>query len=84
MRTYFPNNASAMPPSKALQKAYDYDESNNLIYEGWALPAKDTSDLVWCIKKYTYDGSNLTAEQWANGNTDFVNSWDDRASGTYV
>lgn len=56
---------------------YDYDGSNNLIYQGWGIgkdnPGTDTNH--WIVAKYTYDGNNITRVQAL---TDV--NWDDRAS----
>jgi len=68
------------PPNLALIKAYDYDVGGNLIYEGWAVPGTATSAAAWSIRKNSYTGSNLTLTQWANGNSAFVNVWDNRAT----
>ena len=44
-----------------------------------------TSGAYWAIKKFTYNGSSqLTQVQWANGNTQQVSKWDDRATLTYL
>jgi len=62
----------------------DYDSSNNLIYLGSAKSGTATSSALWRIKKLTYDSSNnLTNIQLADGNDDFDNVYDDRASLSY-
>ena len=74
------------PPKVTYTKRYDYDGSNNQIYEGWAdnsVASPLTSAAVWAIKKKTYTGSNKTIEQWADGNSQEDNAWDQRASLTY-
>lgn len=62
----------------------DYDGEGNLIYQGEAEAGSAKSSPVWAIKKFTYDGNGALIDvQWANGSTDKVNIWDDRASLTY-
>lgn len=84
MAIFPPKQNLTAPPANAYQKLYAYDGSNNLIYEGWALPGAASSDAKWAICKYTYSGSNQTGGQWANGSTEEVNIWDNRASLTYL
>ena len=61
-----------------------YDASNNLEYVGTAFPGTATSAALWRIKNLTYDGSNnLTGVLWADGDTNYDNVWDDRASLSY-
>lgn len=71
------------PPSYPWQQAFDFVGGSNLIYEGWAGPGVATSAAGWCIRKYTYDGSNMTAVQHAGGTTTMTAIWDNRASLTY-
>ena len=62
----------------------EYDGNGNAIYIGTALPGSATTATVWQVKRLTYDGSgNMTALEWADGNDDFDNVWDDRASLNY-
>jgi len=63
--------------------AYDYDGSNNLIYQGRAVGGSSKASAVWQIKKFSYTGSNLTDIQWAGGDQAFDNVWDDRAGLSY-
>ena len=62
---------------------YDYDGSSNLIYSGTALAGSAKASPAWQIKKYTYSGSNLTDVQFADGNTQFDNIWNNRTSLSY-
>ena len=71
------------PPSVAYQKQYAYDAGGNVIYEGWAAPGIATAAPLWAIKRYTYSGSNVVAEQWAGGNACEAYIWDDRSSLNY-
>lgn len=75
--------ASDGPPETPYLVLYDYDGSNNLIYQGFATPGTATSAAAWAIKKNTFSGSNLTMSQWANGKSNQENIWDARADLTY-
>lgn len=72
------------PPQNAYIKEYAYDGSNNLIYEGWAVPGTATSAAKWTIRQYNYTGGLLTSALWADGNIAQDNVWDNRASLTYA
>lgn len=66
-------------------RAFEYNASGYVIYEGWAVSATaDKSLALWRIARYTYDGSNrLTDIEWAEGDESFTNIWDNRASLNY-
>ena len=64
-------------------QSLDYDMSGVLIYQGEAAPGTVKSSAGWSIKKFIYSGDNLVDVLWANGNTDKINIWDDRASLSY-
>lgn len=70
----------------AFTQAFDYDGNGNVIYQGWAVPKNATkSEADWRICKMTYNGSNqITDIQWADGNEEFDNVWNDRASLSYT
>jgi hypothetical protein len=60
------------------------DGQGNPIYLGLASPGTATSVSLWQIRSLTFDGqSNLTAMQYADGNPNFDNIWDDRGSLNY-
>lgn len=53
-------------------------------YIGYGPPGSLTSQAVWRILRMTYDvNDNPTVVEWANGNINFVNIWDDRAGLSY-
>lgn len=56
--------------------------SASVTYVGKALPGSETNEAVWQIKKITSVGPDLSIE-FADGNSDFDNIWDDRAGLTY-
>ena len=57
---------------------------SDLIYKGWADPGSATSSPVWRIQRMTFVGSDedLVLE-WAEGNGNFNNVWNDRAGLSY-
>lgn len=52
-------------------------------YIGKALPGTLSSSAAWRIKKLTYSGMNVTDIQFADGDTNFDNIWDNRESLNY-
>lgn len=69
----------AAPVRVALQ--FD-GESSTVNYVGEASFGAATSAAVWRIKKITYSGSSLNIT-WADGNDEYDNIWDNRASLSY-
>lgn len=66
-----------------LSLAVRVDEpSATLMYVGKAQPGTLTSAAGWQIQKL--DTSIGTTIEWADGNANFDNVWDDRASLTYI
>ena len=64
--------------------AIAYDASNNPIYVGEALEGTAKSAASWRIKKLTWDANgNCTDLQWADGNDNFDNIWDNRTTYSY-
>ena len=62
-------------------KKVDYDANGNPQYEGWAAPGSSTSSAVWRIKKIEYNtAGSTTGEVWADGNTNFDNTWDSKSA----
>jgi prepilin-type processing-associated H-X9-DG protein len=57
---------------------------DELQYHGWAEPGTATSAAGWRIAKYAWSAGNLVNILWADGNLDFDNVWDDRASLSYA
>lgn len=75
--------AGAMESQHLLKQRIEYSGSNPL-YIGLAIPGTATSAASWQIRKMTYSGSNLTQVDFADSSSDFVKSWDDRATYTYA
>lgn len=55
----------------------------NTTYIGWATPGSASSAASWKIQKITFTAGNPTAIEWADGNLNFDNIWDNRASLSY-
>lgn len=54
------------------------DESNaNIVYKGFANPGAKTDAMVWAITKVT-NTKGILSYQWADGDKNFDNSWDNR------
>jgi hypothetical protein len=69
---------------KALEKQIDDDSSDSTIcYLGEADPGSDTSDAVWRIKRIVDTGDSISVE-WADGNGNFDNVYDDREGLSYT
>lgn len=58
------------------------EPSSSVTYVGKAAISSDTSDPVWQIFKMTVSGTQ-TIITFADGNNNFDNIWDNRASLTY-
>lgn len=63
--------------------ALQLDEASaSVTYVGNATPGSVTSSAVWQVKKITITGADI-AITWADGDAEFDNVWDDRATLTY-
>lgn len=60
-----------------LQGRWAYNVSNQVEYEGYAPRGLPEGTDGWLIRKYTYDGENVTVRQSAYGN------WTARATYNY-
>ena len=85
------NNRPVMkkdPMGVPIQGLYDDsalkvdDAGGGVTYVGRAKCGAATSDAIWSIKRLTIVGADSDVE-WADGNNDFDNVWDDRAALTY-
>ena len=71
------------PTEPKKTQALDYS-SGNLIYQGKAVPGSSKASAVWRIAFFTYDvDDNLTDLQFADGNLNYDNIWNDRTSLSY-
>lgn len=69
----------------AFSEALVVDESNpNVIYRGYANPNSSQAAAVWAIKKTTTNSNgDITTTTWADGNQNFDNIWNNRATLAY-
>ena len=68
-------------PSEKI--VYDDDKTaNNKEYFGWAQLDSLEGSTVWKILRITYSGNDWTLE-YADGNSNYDNSWTNRASLSY-
>jgi len=65
------------------QQRFAYDTDNQLQYVGLALGGTITSAASWQIREFSYVASNLVSILLADGDLEFDNIWDDRASLSY-
>jgi hypothetical protein len=59
------------------------DDLDTTIYIGKAALGVINSSALWQIKRIVFSGTVATT-QWANGNANYTNTWDARASYTYT
>lgn len=73
------NRDKVYHPDLPIDKV-DANAAGQILYAGLAPRGKATSDAVWWIRKYAYDGSgNYTGSTYAEDV-----AWDDRTSATYT
>ena len=68
------------PPDR--DQATRLDDTGTVTYVGKADPGSATSAAVWSIFRMTETGDDLVIE-WADGDANPDNIWDNRASLTY-
>lgn len=71
-----------------LTRLLDYTggPGDSPVYIGYAQsasPTTPTDEAIWKIVRLTYDGDNVEAIEYADGNSKFDNVWDDRATLDY-
>lgn len=75
-------NEILMGTPLALQ--YDQDaDPPTIAYLGVAQPGASTAAAVWRIQKLTFNAGGDVVITWADGNGNFDNIWNNRASLTY-
>jgi hypothetical protein len=75
-------NGMVQTTSEGYKVRIEYS-GDNPLYAGFALPGTLTSATGWAIRKMTAVGDNITATDWASGNTKFDKVWDNRTTYTY-
>ena len=76
----FSENGS-MVTDPSVNKIIDTN-ADGYTYTGLADPGTLTSASLWQIQRYNNSGFPIVT-QWADGNADYDNVWDDRTSGSY-
>ena len=71
--------ANTFPQPRAEQ--YD-DAGGGVAYHGWAAVGTATSTGSWRIRRITTTGSDVAID-WADGNANYDNVWDNRAALSY-
>jgi len=61
----------------AYAKRVDF-VSELLLYRGEAVPGAATNTATWRIRRVTLGVDNDVTEEWADGNANFDNVWDNR------
>lgn len=56
--------------------------SANVMFTGWAEAGSLESAAAWKIRRRTFSGDDF-ADEWADGDTDYDNVWNDRTSLSY-
>lgn len=57
----------------------DFQDSGNTIYRGEATVGSLNTGAFWRIRRITISSNDQdTVIEWANGNANFINVWDDR------
>jgi len=70
----------------AAKYALKYDQDADpptVAYLGEAAPGSSAAAAVWRIQKFTFSAGGDVSSAWADGNANFDNVWDNRASLTY-
>lgn len=75
------NNDSMETRSLAMKTLVD-EASSTVTYVGEAAVGSSLSTALWRIKRLTQSGTVLLIE-WADGDSNFNNIWDNRASLSY-
>lgn len=57
--------------------------NDNLLYKGEAVVGTLNSTSLWRIRRITIGTDGDITEEWANGNANFVNVWNNRISLNY-
>ncbi|KKU98311.1 MAG: hypothetical protein UY28_C0004G0049 [Candidatus Amesbacteria bacterium GW2011_GWB1_48_13] len=67
-----------------LTQCFEYTASGDVLYWGLAQPGSLKNKPQWQILKYIYSQPKQTSDiQWADGDSEFNNVWDNRATLNY-
>jgi hypothetical protein len=77
------NSVYTVPTATVPEKSIVEEASSTVTYVGKAAPGSATGSAVWKISKYTDNGSGTLTETQADGNANYDNIWNNRASLSY-
>jgi hypothetical protein len=77
------SNTGGVVTEKTFSLAMAYTTGGDLEYVGMAEPGTSQASALWRIKKLVYSSGNLVRVLLADGNDNFDNVWNDRASLPY-
>lgn len=80
LKSYF-DGSTTIQANAALATRID-GVGGGITYVGKAVAGASTASAVWQIQRLTESGADTTV-QWADGNGNFDNIWDNRLSLTY-
>lgn len=85
MSLHINNIASRSNSQKLAGETFVIDTASSTVtYKGWAKEGSSESSDVWRIARFTFsDNNNDVKQEWANGNKQYTNAWDDRAIISY-
>jgi ribosomal silencing factor RsfS len=73
-----------MTANSSLNEASRIDESvPYVVYKGFAMPSTEGNAAAWAIQKISRQ-QDIIVYEWADGNNQFDNVWDNRYSLTYL
>lgn len=75
-----PDGSFDLPEGKNLKFLWDDTTTTDATYLGWALPGTATSAASWKIKKVDSANKQILL---ADGDSDYNNIWDNRATLSY-
>ncbi len=77
------SGGSSTPAEAAVLLEYDR-VSSTIAYSGFALTGTDTDEALWGVRRITKLGGGLALVEFADGDRELNNIWDDRATLTYL
>lgn len=74
-----PTGPAGGEESVPFAKRVDFESSDTVIYQGWATPGATDAQASWRISKTTFiNDQGDTIVQWADGDAEFNNVWNNR------
>lgn len=76
------SSAPVRLPSNLRKILYD-EPSSSVAYLGTAAPGSTPADAVWRIQRLSYGPGNNLIVEWADGDAEYDNVWDNRSALNY-